>query len=263
MIKGKQQVLEFFDQVNEANEGEYIHFSIFPKAGNSVEKGNPCITTPKKESWTLSNARDLLTRWLAMQQYGNFIFVLSANETRKTARGSLRQDFSIEENSVGLHAVSGPSMSNEDIQKQIADGIAAALDKKERERELAELKKQVIELTREKKAFEKQAGDPWNKFIGAIQPYIPDLLVEQGLIPKKAVAGVPNSQATPVHESHSDHPANDAEVAEPDAEVQQRLELVVKKFYAARPDDWLELLEMTAEAVVNNPSLADKIKIFL
>lgn len=252
MIKGVNAVLNYFDQVNAVNNREYKYFSIYKKG--TIEKGNPCITTPNRDDWTFEQARDLLSNWLSWQQYGEFIIVMNDSE-KATARGNQRQEFGIENGGSQFNqaTISGPQFSAEDIQAKIND----ALNKYKNEQELEAIKKKLTELEKEKKELEKQAGDPWNKFIGSISPYIPAILKEQGIIKETVVAGVPASEAIPVTEKDAEHPANDTD------NVQQRLEIVVGKFHQARPDDWLEVLEFFADKILAKPSLVETAKSFL
>lgn len=253
MIKGVNAVLNYFDQVNTVNNREYKYFSIYKKG--TIEKGNPCITTPNRDDWTYDQARDLLSNWLSWQQYGEFIIVMNDSE-KATARGNQRQEFGIENgggSQFNQATISGPQFSAEDIQTKIND----ALNKYKNEQELETIKKKLAELEKEKKELEKQAGDPWNKFIGSISPYIPAILKEQGIIKETVVAGVPASEAKPVTEQDAEHPANDTD------NVQQRLETVVGKFHQARPDDWLEVLEFFADKILAKPSLVETAKSFL
>ena len=259
MIKGRNNVLEYFKQVNEVNDREYVYFSIYRRG--EVKEGNPCIATPKADNWTYDAALQHLTRWLDLLQYGTFIIVMSGNEKR-TGRGNLRQEFTIDDSAAvaGIGSIQQPGLSGDEVQAKITSAVTEAIDKYKRDQEYENIKKELVEMKKENKELERKANDPWNKFIAGISPYVPDLLKEQGLIPKNAVAGVPTSEAKPVQETDKNHPANNTSDVD---DVQHRLEAVVTKFHSARPDDWLELLELIADAVVKNPSLADKVKLFL
>lgn len=260
MIKGKQAVLDYFDTVNNTNDNQYVHFRIYKKGGD-LEKGNACISTPAgRDHWTVQHARDLLNKWLEMQEYGQFTIML--NDTEKaSARGNIRQDFNIDQGS-HVAAVSGPPPpSAADIDNMVMTKVTEILDKKAKEKELADAKAKVIQLEKDLKEKTRQADDPWNKFIGSITPYVPDLLVEAGFL-KHKVAGVPQSEARPVNTATADDIEHE-EVSGTDFENQKRLEIALKKIAAVRPADWLELLEMIANAVEKNPSLADKVKMFL
>jgi len=249
MIKGKQAVLDYFDLLNSANDNNYIFFSIYRKG--TVEKSNACITTPgDKTGWSYEQAKDFLSKWLDMQQYGEFTILLNDRE-QASARGGKRQDFSIEYAGNSNPVINGPSLSAEDIDTQVMKKVNEILDKKDRERELEELKKKVVELEKSNKELDKAANDPWTKVISGIEPYVPHILQDMGII-KTRVAGIPQSEATPVNKSEVGN-------ADTDPVLQARLEKVVSKFFTARPDDWIIVLENLADAIEAKPSLGDKV----
>lgn len=251
MIKGKQAILDYFSSVNAENDNTLIHFSIFKKG--TIEKGYPAITTPgKKEGWNYQQAYDFLSQWLSWQQYGEFTIVVNDRE-QITARGGLRQDFSIEQGNNSLPVISGPQFTPEDINAQVEQKVNAILEKREREKELNDLKAKVVDLEKQNRELDKAANDPWNKVISGIEPYVPDILKDMGII-KHKVAGIPQSDAMPVQ--------TELTGAE-DQAIQQRSETALSKIIAARPNDWLELLERIGTALQNDPSLADKVKMFI
>lgn len=250
MIKGKQAVLDYFSSVNAENDNTLIHFSIFKKG--TIEKGYPAITTPgKKEGWNYHQAYDFLSQWLSWQQYGEFTIVVNDRE-QITARGGLRQDFSIEQGS-NVAAIAGPQFTPEDINAQVEQKVNAILEKREKEKELAELKAKLTELEKQNKELDKAANDPWNKVISGIEPYVPDILKDMGII-KHKVAGIPQSDVMPVQSET---------VTEQDEQIQQRSEKALGKIIAARPADWLELLERIGNALEKDHTLADKVKMFI
>jgi hypothetical protein len=262
MIQGRQNVLDFFDQVNSANDNNYVHFKIFRKG--QIEKGNPCIETPSQNpGWNYQNARDFLARWLGMQQFGEFTLVLNTSE-KVTQRGSLRQDFSIEfNNAIQPVAGIGSPVSEADIETRVMNKVSEILEKKEREREVAELKKKNNDLEKENKELEKQANGPWTRMISGLEPYAPHILAEIGIIPKKAiqaVAGHPESEIAPDSTATGTLNKDEDEVSGNDeTEIENRLKIVVEKFVTARPDDWLNILETLADAIETKPALGDKI----
>ena len=244
-------MLEFFSTLNKENDNTYIYWTVYKKG--TVEKGYPVYTTPTKEGWNFFQSYELLQKWLGWQQFGEFTLIVN-DSSKISNRGAIKQDFTIDA-IAGPVQVAGPVYDPAEIEGKIQKGIADALERIDKERELKEFREKAAKLETENKKLEKLANSPMNTLIGEIKPYIPDLLQEAGII-KQKVAGIPASTAQPV--SGPDHPENEV-----DTEIQNRLEIVVKKFHAARPNDWLELLELIADAVEKNPGLADKVKMFL
>lgn len=251
MIKGQNAVLDYFDLVNGANDGTYKFFSIFKRG--TVEKGNAIISTPSDNDWTLERAKDLLSRWLGMQQYGEFTIIVNDNE-KASARGSKRQDFIIDPGmTMNAPAVSGPpAITPEMINDEVSRKVTEILDKREKERQLVELQNKVGVLEKENRELTKQASDPWNKVISGIEPYVPDILKDMGIL-RHTVAGIPQTEAKPL--SAEDQAADD--------QINARSEAAFEKIIKARPSDWLELLELLANALEKNPSLGDKVKMFI
>lgn len=256
MIKGSANVLEFFSTLNKENDQTYIYWTVYKKG--TVEKGYPTYAAPTdREGWNFQQAYEMLQKWLGWQQFGEFTLIVN-DSNKVSSRGAIKQDFTID--TIGQPVqVSGPAFNPEEIEARIQKGISEALERKEQERELKELREKAQKLEAENKKLQKAADSPMNVLIGEIKPYLPDLLQEAGII-KSKVAGVPASTMQPVRETNPQHPANDQEI---DIDVQTRLETVVGKFHTARPDDWLELLELMADALVKNPSLADTVKKFI
>jgi hypothetical protein len=259
MIKGKQAVTEYFEQINAGGKGN-IYFSIYKNGKEST--GTPCIKTPDTEGWNYDQAFQFLQRWLGFQQYGDF--TLYCNDKPRTLdKGSFRQDFSLSMQDSAQPQVSGPAMSQAEINDQITARVGEILDKKEKEKELADLKVKVVELEKENKVLTKRAEDPWTSFIAEIKPYIPAILQDQGII-KTQVAG-PNTAARQVSD---DTPATDIvkefnDQNDENAALQKRFEIVVGKFVKARPDDYMEVMEYFAKKVEGNPGLVEMAKKFL
>lgn len=257
MIKGASQLLEYFDQINSVNGDRFIFFSIHRKG--QIEKGYPLIETPSGDnSWDIQKARDYLSKWLSLQTWGEFTISLNEKEGT-TRRGALRQDFSIDSaGSVAGIGSPGPSMSEGDIAARIADGIKKAIEEQAREARLKSLEDELSETKKLNKDLDRKANDPWTRLISGIEPYVPHILGEMGIIKQSAI-GNPNQPVTKATLAADQSEPGQEMTTEQEAELQQRLEAVVQKFMKARPGDWLSLLETLGSAIEKNPALGDKI----
>lgn len=256
MIKGKNSVLSYFDQINEANDRNVIHFAIFKKG--KVETGNTIYRTPMVPDWSFEKAREALSRVLDLQQFGEFTLI-SNSDQKVSNRGRFEQDFSI--STSDLPAVSGfPGgpvfTSPEDIDKKIQDGVIAGIEKYKGEEERKRIEARLKELEKENKELKTSSESGWNKFLNVLSPYLPNILEEQGLI-KTRVAGVPNSEAQP--KTNMEKNSTSELTEEQSEEINRRVTEAVGKIAEARPDDWLVLLEKVADLIQLKPSLGDKI----
>lgn len=259
MIRGKQGVLEYFDQLNEATDHKAIHFALFRKG--KVETGNSIYRTPDFPDWNFSKAREALSRVLDLQQFGEFTLIVNT-ETKVSSRGRYEVDLSI--SSSDMQAIAGinpamPALSPEETDKKIQAAVIAGIEQYKATEHLKATEAKLKELEKENKELKEQAESGWNKFLGTISPFIPNILEEQGLI-KTSVAGIPNSAAKPVNMNANSTKQPQGDITEEQAEeMNKRVTEAVGKIAEARPNDWLILLEKMAELIQAKPSLGDKI----
>lgn len=262
MIVGKDNVIAWFDSLPV----EVKSWSLYHR--NKTETGNPINKIVQgKDDGTKSFAREHLIKNLDIQANGQFTLVCASDTS--AAKGKYITDFELTAVNTGGNLYTAPQAANmggipdgyvskNEISGMIEEGVKKAMQ----ERELQELKAKVIFLEKREKELEKETSEPMNVFLGAIGPYIPQLM--GAVIPK--VAGIPEPGTIPQHEF-----TNQLEMETMQNEIQgidltddqhQRLEKVVGIFSNASPE-WLEVLEKMAAKVQKNPNVISTFKMFL
>lgn len=248
MTQGKAQILAMYEEIKQP------YFALFYKG--QVEKGNAIRRNDKEEKdYDYQEGKQAFERVLELITHGDYTIVLGDSKD-VTRRGGNRFDFKIP---VGegaatavqhIAAVGGLTMEEVETRaSQIAETKFNSLMDK---RELADTKEKLALAEKELRETEKRIHDPFNKLVGALAPHSENIIA--GIMGRKPViASTIVSGAVPdaVGEGVSDEAA------------QKSLERFVEVLSAAKPSEWVNIIDSLTNLIENQPEKFDMALTFL
>ena len=264
MIYGKQDILAYFRKQSKK------YFAIYKRKEESA--GSPMFTNSKSDDEQGVDAESALRDFeevLSWLQSGDYLLMLN-DRPKVSERGGNRIEFRVTlEESLGNKirdiqtapvAGIGGTYSMEDVMSKAKIMALEEFEKLQVKKEAEDLKKKVDDLEKDLKEARQAVDDPINRFIGALSPHAPALvagIMGTPTIPIKAAAapfvgnaisGTRPSTATPdlVVEDNS----TEDQLAE---HAQQVFENFAEALEAARPSDWLVIMQKLTNVIKNNP----------
>lgn len=250
MIYGAEKLIQWFEMQGRP------YYTVYRQ--NKEQSGNYADTNTDNENETMESAMARLNRWMALQTSGQF-FIVAHDSQKTTSKGRAETHFTL---SAVAQAVP--------MQQQPVQGIGSIgmvtmqeVEAKAQEmfnnliikHELEKLRLQVKELETQNKQLQQGSQAPIKQFLGAINPYIPNIMAGFGF--KPGVNGLPQPTAGPLP-NHTDA----GTVA--DERGQEYYQGVVQQFChklgEVFPDEWADILVKLTNTLESNP---DKIKMAL
>lgn len=254
MVKGKKELLSYFDLQN------LPYFTIYQKS--EVGSGRPWATNTGEENIDVATARPVFESFVQHMAAGEYrVFLNDKNKT--TEKGAICTDVRIgvaEDDKVTVHTGTPAGVAGlvpeGYVSKQEAEQIAT--DKFQQmmlKHQLEDLKAKAERLERENKELSRAKAEPWDKFLVAATPHIPQLIA--GIFGTNQVAGIPANEPLP----------DNAEVGELSQEEQQLNQQVTEDFvmalYNKKPNNWRDIIKALTRMIKEDPNTFEMALTFL
>ena len=256
MITGRNNLIEWF------NSNGKPYFSIFRKI--NIENGNTVFSNRDKEDQTMETAAAKLNQYLALIHSGEF-FIYATSDPKATSKGRSETYFSLSSSEIASQATQQPQIAGfgapaMDYNQMLVEADKRAEDRFSRmmiDHQLKELKEKTAILEKENKELQKQADQPFNKFLGEVSPYIGSIV--QNIFPGARAAQLPIS-GTPHDETITPH-------TEPGEAVSEEISGAVNAFCDALaeryPAEWLAIIQKLTNTIKTAPEKIDMALKFL
>lgn len=251
MITGKDNIIEWFKLQGKP------YFSILRKGKES--SGNEVYTNKDEEGENMETAEPRLRNILGLISTGDFL-IYTSDSDKTSGKGRRETYFSINrnDNQAQPAAISGhtpPGFDYETMMNkagQIAEEKFQNLMTAER---LKDAQAKVVELLKENKELGNKLQAPWNKFIDAAAPYIPQVIQGFTGVPAGAISGLPHDKE--VHEHHDNQNGIGELSPEQEKEMSETVGLFCVALKARYPEKWLQIIGQLTHTLHTNPDKID------